>query len=413
MLHSKKFDLYALALLVLCLGYMFLAAALDSGCRELFPRFTAPAAAWTEEALSRPVTIGRWTAVAGALLCALLTARSGPRAGLAIGSVLAALGCMAMVAADGAHGEGIYGMYFLGQCLLPAATAFLRLAVTGLVMSWFVRLRGRVLGLAVLGSVLYAAIGGSAVADLAERLPGGRLAPLTAGAAAALGLLALGTCFLLRDAPEDTGLYPDGSGYAPDEPEADGPLSKRKLLLALICLGALAAAAAGWTGCLAPRLMARHGGGDALVLQAAPWLALGAILAIPVGYVFGWLGDWLGAMNAVRLLALGEMAAVALLWAFPKELGVREGICLALSAALLMGGAPVTLPCAMAQIFGRRQYFSAGQALFPALYLAAALTGPVGRLLGGGERARLYIALFALASFGLLVSLFLRGEKKR
>ena len=242
---------------------------------------------------------------------------------------------------------------------------------------------------------------------------GGQFAPLTAAAAAALGLLGLGTCFLLRDAPEDTGLYPDGSDYAPEEPEDTAPLSRGKLLLALICLGALAAAAAGWTGFLAPRLMARHGGGDALVVQAAPWLALGAILAIPVGYVFGGLGDWLGAMNAVRLLALGEMAAAALLWSFPKELGAQEGICLALSEALLMGSAPVAIPCAMAQVFGRRQYFSAGQVLFPALYLAAALTGPIGTALGGGQQARLYIGLFALAALGLLISLFLRGEKKK
>ncbi len=410
MLHSKKFTLYALAMLVTGFLAMFLAAALDSACRELLPAFAAPGSDWSERALGIPVTAGRWSAVAGALLCALMLARSGPRAGLAVGAALGAMGCLCVIAA----GRGAYLFYFFGQCFLPAAAAFLRISATGLVMCWFVRLRGRVLGLAVLGSVLYSAIGGSAVAQLAAGPLGGRIAPLVAGAAVALGVIAVLACALLRDAPEDTGLYPDGSGYPPEEEtEEPAPLSRGKLLLALLCLGALAAAAAGWTGFLAPRLMARHGGGDALVIQAGPWLALGAILAIPMGYAFGWLGDWLGAMNAVRLLALGEMAAVALLWAFPKELGVREGICLALSAALLLGGAPVTLPCAMAQIFGRRQYFSAGQALFPALYLAAALTGPVGRLLGGGERARLYIALFALASFGLLVSLFLRGEKKR
>ena len=43
MLQSKKFNLYALALVIVCLVYMFLGAALESGGRELAPRFAAAA----------------------------------------------------------------------------------------------------------------------------------------------------------------------------------------------------------------------------------------------------------------------------------------------------------------------------------------------------------------------------------
>ena len=109
----------------------------------------------------------------------------------------------------------------------------------------------------------------------------------------------------------------------------------------------------------------------------------------------------------------GFMAAAALLWCFPKELGAREGVLLALCEAMLAGGAPVALPCAMGQVFSRRQFLSAGRVLFPALYLAVTLTGPVGTALGGGERAGLYVGLLALAVVGFLASFFLRNSEKK
>ena len=416
MLQSKKFNLYALALVIVCLVYMFLGAALESGGRELAPRFAA-AADWTDDMVRMPVAVGNWLAVAGILLGGLLLYKCGPRMGLAAGSALGALGCLAVAAAGGGNG---YWLYTAGQCLLPWAAAMIRLGAAGLAVSWFARLRGRALGLISLGGGLYSAIGGSAVAQLITDRLGGAMGPLAAGAAAALGLAAVCACFLLRDTPEETGMYPDGAGRPPEgEPEEDEPwptglvLRSWRVWAALVSLGALAAVAAGWMSFLAPRLMARHGGGDALVVLAGPWLALGAIFALPVGYLFGWLGDRLGAMNAVRLLGLGEAAAVCVLWFFPKELGAVEGICLCAASALLMGAAPVVIYSAIAQVCGRRQYLSVGRVLFPALALAAVLTGPAGALLGGGERARLYIGLLALTGLGVLTSFFLQPEKKQ
>ncbi len=409
MLQSRKYNLYALGTVLVCLGCMGLAAALDSAARLLAAQFAAPAAGWTEDMFRRPAAAADWLTAAGALLGALLLYKGGPRASLAAGAALGAVGCMALAVCHG----GAYALYLLGECLLPVGAACLRLGGMGLIFNWFVRLRGRAMGAAALGGTVYLALGAGAVGQFIAARLSGAFTPLAGGAAAALGLLALTTC-LLRDEPEDIGMYPDGAGTPPDRETAEPIkiLSQPRLWLALVCLGALAAAAAGWTAFLAPRLMARHGGGDALVVQAGPWLALGAILALPAGYLFGWLCDASGAMNGVRLLALGEMAAAALLWAFPKELGIREGILIALCEALLIGGGPVALPCAMAQVYGRRQVFSAGRVLFPALYLAAALMGPAGALLGGGERARLYIVLLALAAVGFLLSFFLRPEKK-
>ena len=413
MLQSRKYNLYALGTVLVCLGCMGLAAALDSAARLLAAQFAAPAAGWTEDMLRRPAAAADWLTAAGALLGALLLYKGGPRASLAAGAALGAVGCMALAACH----SGAYILYLIGEYLLPVGAAGLRLGGFALCMNWFVRLRGRAMGAAALGGTVYLALGAGAIGQFIATRLSGVFTPLAGGAAAALGLLALAAC-LLRDEPEDIGMYPDGAGTPPageteEEPMPLGrALSQPRLWLALACLGALAAAAAGWTAFLAPRLMARHGGGDALVVQAGPWLALGAILALPAGYLFGWLCDSLGAMNGVRVLALGEMAAAALLWAFPKELGASEGILIALCEALLIGGGPVALPCAMAQVYGRRQVFSAGRVLFPALYLAAALMGPVGALLGGGARARLYIVLLALAGVGFLLSFFLRPEKK-
>ena len=54
MLQSRKYNLYALGTVLVCLGCMGLAAALDSAARLLAAQFAAPAAGWTEDMLRRP-----------------------------------------------------------------------------------------------------------------------------------------------------------------------------------------------------------------------------------------------------------------------------------------------------------------------------------------------------------------------
>jgi MFS family permease len=89
----------------------------------------------------------------------------------------------------------------------------LNLAVTTAVANWFVRMRGRALGIATAGN----AIGVMLLVPLIQWMidgPGWRLAWLVVGAGSG-AVLAVASLVLVRRRPEDLGLRPDGDGDRP------------------------------------------------------------------------------------------------------------------------------------------------------------------------------------------------------
>ncbi len=408
MFTNKKFTVYALGLGLMALIYTFLAAAIHAGQTQLALRLITPeAGGWSVRALTAPVTVGYFLAVPAAFLCARTMARSGIRQVLIIGSALAAAGCAAMMAANGLDafgGAGIYAFYVLAQVLLSCGCVCVYAAVLCLTAMWFSRSLGRALGLVTLGGPLCAALGADWAAGLIVSRLGGDWRPVWAAFALALALLMPAARFLLRDTPEDTGLYPDGAGTPPDgedDPEPAPGLGKLmaggRFWLVLAVAGALTLTAAGCLGTVEVRLMAR--GGAALPDRAAVWLALGAIFAIPVSYFFGWLCDRIGQVWPSLPLLLAGLGCACLLWAFPEKIGPVAGILLALTVACMMGGVSTVVPALIARAFGRQGMLTACRALIPALALLYALPG----LLGSGESTVLYAVLMAAAAAGLIL----------
>ncbi len=422
MFSNRKFTYYALTVCLTGLVYTFLCAALDEGTVRLVRAF---ATGWSAEEISLPMTVGRFAAVPLAVVCCRAIDRSGVRASLIVCTALAALGCLGLVCANGLDVcggavSGRYGLFALSLALIPCACTLIRLSLAALCIQWFIRFRGRALAVVFLGGPLFSAVGAAALVNFVAVALGGDYRPFYLGAAVLLALLALIVRYLLRDRPEDAGLYPDGDGRAPAG-EGEGPAPPAKLArdgrlwLVLLAACALAFAAAGTLEFLEGRLLAKGGGGPTLLNRAAPWLALGAILSIPAGYIAGWLGDRVSAAGTAALLGLADLAAIALLWRFPKEVDLITGLPLALTGAIVTGGTPVVLAACVGRVFGRTGAPRAGQLIYPAAVLAAALTGPVGAALGGGARARLYAVLAAAACVGVLACLVLLAvdRKKR
>ena len=170
--------------------------------------------------------------------------------------------------------------------------------------------------------------------------------------------------------------------------------------------GAYTAAAAGSMGAMQARFLAL--GGQQMWDRAAPWLALGAILAMPASYGFGWLHDRLGAPGACLLLGAGLLIAPGAMWAMPQGGNLALEILWSLGVAVILGGLPTLLPCAVAHAFGRRQYLAAGRVLFPAVLLAAAAVPLAAELaIRAGQDRAVCAALTALAALGLLASTLL------
>ena len=421
MFQNKKYGFYAVTLCLTGLLYTFFCAGLDSGQRQIIgSAITAGGGGWTSAQIELPMTVGSFLAVPLALLCCAGFFRLGIRQILIPCAAAAAMGCVGLVCANGLDifggaVSGHYWLFFISLAAIRCGCAMIRLALAALCLSWFLRYRGRALGVVFMGAPMFSAVGAAALAGFVRTGLGGDYRPLYLGVAAALALLALATRFLLRDRPEDVGLYPDGDGRAPaGEPlEEESPpglaqmLKDCRMWLVLVSMGAFVTVAAGCLDFLEPRLLAKGGGGPTLLNRAAPWLALGTIFGIPASYIFGWLCDRLGELWTALLLGLTELGSILLLWHFPKEVGLAEGLCLCLTVACLMGGTPAVVFSVPGALFGRQQVFSAGRVIFPGLLLAAALTDAAGVLLGGGERARLYVVLSAAVCLGLLACLAL------
>lgn len=421
MFKNRKFTFYAVTLCLTGLLYAFLCAGLDGGRMQIIRSVITPdGGGWRLAQIELPMTVGSFLAAPLAFICCGAFLRSGVRQTLIPCTAAAALGCVGLVCANGLDifggaAAGHYWLFALSLAVIRCACILIQTALAALCLQWFIRFRGRALGVVFMGAPLFSAIGAAALANFVRTVLGGDHRPFYMGAAVLLGLLALVARFLLRDRPEETGLYPDGDGRAPaSEPdEEEPPMSLAQVLkdsrtwLALIALGALAFAAAGGLSFLEPRLLAKGSGGPTLLDRAAPWLALGSILAIPASYIFGWLCDRLGSLWTALLLGLTELASIYLLWHFPKEVTLPNGVALCLAAACLMSGAPVVVPCVIGHTFGRPRSLAACRAIFPWLLLVTALTGPLGALLGGGTRSRLYVVLFAAVCLGLTACLAL------
>ena len=414
MFTNKKFGVYAACLCMTGLLYMFLIAALQTGQTQLLARFITPeAGGWSRRALFLPVAAGYILSVPVLFLCARAMARSGVRRALIPGTALAAAGCAALMAANGldVYGgarAGLYGLYVLAQALLCCGCVCARAGVFFLCAAWFLRYRGRVLGFVTMGGPICAALGADWAGDqIAARLAGD-CRPVWAVATGLLALLMLAVRFLLRDEPEDTGLYPDGADRLAEEPPEEEPLLPPGRLLAqgrfwllLLAFGAMTGSAAGCLGGAQARLAAL-GAGQGTGLSAARWFSLGAIFAIPVSYGAGYLADQWGPERTCAAYGAAALIGPAALWAMPAGGSTALLLAWSLGTAVMLGGLSTLLPAALAHVYGRRQMLAAGQLLLPLWAIPAAILPAVA---ASGQSSGVWAALFILGAAGALASL--------
>lgn len=393
MFKNKKYGFYAFTLCLAGLAYTFVSAALQSQVPEL------------------PTTVGSFLAVPAAVLCCRRMAANGARQGLILSAALAALAALNGAGRTAASLEGgAYALFVLSAAVARCAGILICICLAALCAGWSIRCRGRMLSLILLGGPLFWAIGPTVTAGLSERIPGGGRA-LSIGAAGALFLLALAARFLMRDTPEEAGLYPDGAGYAPDDGLDEPPLPIRQLLSdrrtwrLILVFGPLAAVTAGSLCAVAVR-SAPTGGMDR-------WLALGAGMSILASFLFGLLADLAGAAAPVLLACAGLLPPAALLLASGEgAFGAAGAVLLSAGTACLAGGIPVLASCALGRLYGRRQFAAAGAVVFPAVLLCAAGAPIVtAALIRSGLGRTACVALIGLAAVGLAASPLLFSAK--
>ena len=427
---KKSFKFYAIAFCILGIVWMFMYSGLQNDQINIIQASSA----WAATDTQLPITIGNFVCIALTIVFGTLFIKIGAKKTLIPCIIVCAIGCIGIAAANGvevttASGEvmtmqaatasgitdysinGVYGLYFISLFLVRCACMCFQMAGFQMAASLFIRFRGRILGIITLGSPLFSIIGTSAMTSFISTNLGGDYRPFYVGVCILLVVIALLTGLLLKDYPEQAGLYPDGAANPPKSEEgasevhltAKQVLTQKKSWMLIINFGAFqfvinccmasmvvwfmylctsnmdaVAAAAGDNP-----LFAATGPMYLFVGYAAQWLAVGAGLGIAMSFVFGVIDDKLGTPIATLLLGITEFLPVIGLMTQAgavAETGMPNVPMLILwgfGVACMTGGVPTMHPASMSFVFGRREYQAANRIIMAIQLIPSAIAATI------------------------------------
>lgn len=412
MLKNKKFARYAIAFNILGIVFMFFYSGLQNDHINIIQAYSA----WNNNATLIPMTVGNLVCIVLTLVYGTCFIKFGVRKTLIPCIAVSALGCLGLAGANGlacnspgvnlataAPGDpsvvGSYALYCVALFLIRVTCMCFQMAGFQLAATWFIRYRGRVLGIITLGSPLFSVVGTSVMNNFIGTYLGGDYRPFYIGVCVVLVVIAILSALLLRDTPEEVGLYPDGADTPPkSEAEEETKLSIGDVLkmkkswimivnygvfqfiinccmasmvvwftrlvvlnVDVVSAGPLGAAFAGMGGLE---------GQGAMVLfanQATRWLSVGALVGILTSFLFGVIDDKCGTPVASLVLGFTEFLPVIGLmsqWYFVQTTGACNVPLLILwgfGVACMTGGVPTMHPASISFAFGRREYQSANR----------------------------------------------------
>ena len=412
MLKTKKFAGYSVAFCILGVIFMFLYSGLQNDQINIIQGFSA----WDNTSTQMPMTIGNFVCIALTFVFGTCFIKFGVRKTLIPCIAVSALGCLGIAMANGlaclnpalkvaSHATsdpavaGNYMLFWVSLFAVRCTCMCLQMAGFQLAASWFIRYRGRVLGIITLGSPLFSVIGTSVMTSFITDQLGGDYRPFYIGICILLVVVGVLTALFLRDNPEDVGLYPDGADHSPKSETNDDinltvkqvlSMPKSWLMIANFgaynfvinaCMGSMTA----WfvhlatsnadlvaTGAMGAQFAGMGGleGAGAMVLfvgQAVKWLGVGAILGIPMSFIFGVIDDKFGTPVATTILGITEFLPIIGLMsqynavATTGSCNVPMLVLWGFGVACMTGGVPTMHPASIGYAFGRRSYQSANR----------------------------------------------------
>ncbi|MCR5785960.1 MAG: MFS transporter [Eubacterium sp.] len=452
-MFKGKFGRYAIAFCILGIVYNFMYSGLQNDQINILQGFSA----WNDAATLAPLTAGNVVAIVMTFIYGSLFIKFGPRKVLIPCFIVSALGCAGIALANGlasvsnvtvasaavgdASVSGNYTLYAVSLFCIRITAQCFQLAGFMMASNWFIKYRGRVLGIITMGSPLFSVIGTSVMSTFISTSLGGDYRPFYYGIAIILVVLAILTAVLLKDKPEDDGLFPDGDDHAPlsEAEQADVAtlgevIANSKTWVMIINFGcfnfiinACMASMVLWfrhlatahvdlvsTGAMAGMFEGMGGleGAGAMVLfvgQAAKWLSVGAILGIPMSFVFGWIDDKLGTPIACIVLGLTELIPITGLLV-QKSAVASTGSCnvpmlvlWGFGVACMTGGVPTMNPASIGYAFGRREYATASRfvmaiQLIPMAFAAQIMAG----FINGANDTMGWYMLYAIVAVGII-----------
>lgn len=239
-----------------------------------------------------------------------------------------------------------------------------------LASNWFIKYRGRVLGIVTIGSPLFSIVG---VQFLNRMAAAGRLSESYLVMGGICIVISVLCALMLKDTPEDAGLYPDGMSHMPIS-ETEAPEGKK------IGLRDVITTRVGWCLILSYGIMqfvmiaimsfmtSRYiviGGEELWLNQGLWWLSVGAVLGIPFSYLLGVIDDKFGSIKGSLLLNLLFFLAVIPLAVMPQGGNVALMLVWAFGVACITGGTATMHPCIITYVYGRKRYQDANKWIMP------------------------------------------------
>ena len=419
MAKNKKFLGYGILLSLLGIVFMFLYSGLQNDQINIIQAFSG----WSGDATMAPMTVGNFVCIVLTFLYGTMFIKFGVKKSLIPTMILCAVGCIGVAAANGLAcngGEGNYVLYFISLFITRCTCMMLQMAGFQLVASWFVRFRGQIMGVITVGSPLFSVVGTAGMTTLITKKLGGDYRPFYIAIAVLLVIVAVVVAFAIKDTPEDAGLYPDGADH-PLKSEGAGEevkltikdiLSTKKGWQVIISFGALTFIINACMGSMAMRYITLGGGEPTIWLQAVKYLSIGAILGIPMSYVFGLIDDKVGTVKAAIVLGLCELLPILGLMLQPEGGSKVLMLVWGFGVACMTGGVPTLHPCIMAFAYGRREYQAANRIimaiqLIPSAVAAQIMVGFMQR----GQTTTAYIMLLIVLAVGIITLLTMLGMK--
>ena len=417
MLKNKKFATYAIAFNVLGIVFMFMYSGLQNDHYNIIASFSA----WSATQVQLGRTIAEYVCIVLTFIYGTFFMKYGVRKTLIPCILLCALGCVGIVAANGLvinDGVGSFGLYTVSSFILRCCCMCFQMAGFQLAANWFIKYRGRVLGIITLGSPLFSVVGVGGMTNLIANHWNGDYRPFYVGITVVLVVIAILTRFLLRDTPEEVGLYPDGADHAPlSEDNADADeihmtvkqvLSEKRAWLLIVSYGAFQFIINCCMSSMAIRYISL--GGLEVWLAATKWLSVGAILGIFMSYVFGWLDDKYGTIIASIALGVSELLPVCMLMFMPEGGNVGMEILWGFGVACMTGGVPTMHPASITYAYGRREYQSANRIIMAIQLIPSAFAAMMmAALIQSGKGFTAYLICVIVIVVGLIATLMLRS----
>lgn len=378
MFKNKQFARYALTFMFLGIFFMFFYSGLQADHLNVLTPYLQEAYGWDDLTITNPATVGAVVIIALYLIIGAMFVKYGVKKILAPSIVVMGLGCIGISLA----GEN-YAIYSVSLFMVRVLVVPLQMGGFMLAANWFIKYRGRIMGVITAGSPLFSIIG----IALLTSLVGAHGLKAYAMIGVVLFVLAFVTMFGIKDTPEEIGLYPDGASRAPlsEGKDSGEPITVKQLLSEarawqlIVSYGILQFVIVAMMSYMAVRYISLGTADDIpnlFVSKALKWLSIGAAAGIPMSYVIGWIDDKLGSIKASLVLNVLFMFAVVPLAIMP--VGGSESLMAiwAFGVACMTGGVPTMHPCITSYVYGRKHYMAANKWIMTiqAIPMAFALT---------------------------------------